>query len=403
MFITQAFKGENNWWRYILVTIFVFMGYSIGTLPLTMALWRVADEDPNMTSEDVNEFFENPDFLQFGINTNLGLTLMLLMFVAAMAVFYFVFKPLHKREFNTMTRTSGSLDWSRIAYGFLLWLVLGLAFESIGYAMAPDNYSVNFKLNTFLPLLALSIFILPIQTSFEELFFRGYIMQAIGISKLQSVAMVIVAAIVCYFINDILVASLLSDDLDELRYSYISLAIKALVIIIFMIIASVLISIAKGSTSSDKPHNYKIVALVLSSVLFGLIHSANPEIEKFGYEIMMLYYISAGMLLGIVTLMDDRIELALGIHAATNFTGAVFVGYDGAAIQTDSILTSHSLNPYIMTGGFFVLAGVFLLITKRKYGWGSFSQLVDPIYKPNEDLDLGRLLVENRDTDPTTN
>ncbi len=403
MFITQAFKGENTWWRFILVTIFVFLGYLIGTLPMTMALWRVADQDPNKTSEDVNKFYENPDFLEFGINTNLGLTLMLLMFVAALAVFYFVFKPIHKREFNTLTRTSGTVDWSRIFYGFLLWLLLGLTFEAIGYAMAPENYSVGFQLNTFLPLLLLSLFILPIQTSFEELFFRGYLMQAIGISKLRNVGIVIISAIICYYLNKVLVNSLLSNDMDDLRYAYTSLGIKALVIIVFTIIASILIKIANGAVSPDQPHNYKIVALVLSSVLFGLIHSSNPEIEKFGYEIMMAYYISAGMLLGIVTLMDDRIELALGIHAATNFTGAVFVGYDGAAIQTDSILTSHSLNPYIMTGGFFVLAGVFLILAKRKYGWGSFSQLMEPIYKPNEDLDLGHLLADNNETDPSTN
>lgn len=47
-----------------------------------------------------------------------------------------------------------------------------------------------------------------------------------------------------------------------------------------------------------------------------------------------------------------------------------------------------------MTGGFFVLAGVFLFFAKRKYGWGSFSQLLDPIYKPDEDQDLGHLLVD---------
>lgn len=396
MFITQAFKGKNRWWRYIVVTIIVFLGYQIGTLPLLMAIWRVADEDPNMDDSDIGRFMENPDFSAFGINTNLGLTLMLLMFVAALAVFYFVFKPLHNREFNTIARTSGEVDWNRIFYGFVLWLVLGLGFEALGYALAPENYSVGFKLNTFLPLLALCIFILPIQTSFEEFFFRGYLMQAIGISRIGSVIMVVISAVLAYFLNKVLVNSLLVEDMDELRYAYTSLGIKALVILMFMIVSALLIRFGKANEgSSTKPHNYKIVALVLSSVLFGLIHSANPEIAKFGYGIMMFYYISAGMLLGVVTLMDNRIELALGIHAATNFTGAVFVGYDGAAIQTDSILTSHSLDPYIMTGGFFILAAVFLLLTKKRYGWGSFSQLLDPIYKPNEDDDLSRLLTDS--------
>ena len=250
-------------------------------------------------------------------------------------------------------------------------------------------------------------------------------MQGIGISTLRNVLIVIGVFIVCYFLNTALVANLLTDgssvlesltdrfyyqdgnNVDELErdpvayeeasskaYALVSLCIKMLLVLVFLVLSALMIRLSKPSQNSERPHNYKIVALVLSSVLFGLIHSANPEIEKFGYGIMMVYYISAGMLLGIVTLMDNRIELALGIHAATNFTGAVFVGYDGAAIQTDSILTSHSLNPYLMTGGFFVLAGVFLFFAKRKYGWGSFSQLLDPIYKPDEDQDLGHLLVD---------
>ena len=218
-------------------------------------------------------------------------------------------------------------------------------------------------------------------------------MQGIGISKLRNILIVIGSAIVPYFLNKALANNLLNDGMDDLTYAYTSFGIKVSVIILFIGLASILIRMLKSNNNSG-PHNYKIVALILSSVLFGLVHSANPEIEKFGYGIMMIYYISAGMLLGIVTLMDNRIELALGIHAATNFTGAVFVGYDGAAIQTDSILTSHSLNPYLMTGGFFVLAGVFLFFAKRKYGWGSFSQLLDPIYKPDEDQDLGHLLVD---------
>lgn len=394
MFITQAFKGKNKWWRYILVTVLVLLGYQVGTLPLIMALWRVVDEDPNLDRDDIGRFLENPNFEEFGINTNLGLTLMLLMFVAAMAVLYFIIKPLHKREFNTLVRTSGPLDWNRIIYGFLFWLLLGLGFEAVGYIMSPENYSVEFKLNTFIPLLALSLFILPIQTSFEEFFFRGYLMQGIGISKLRNILIVIGSAIVAYFLNKALANNLLNDGMDDLTYAYTSFGIKVSVIILFIGLASILIRMLKSNNNSG-PHNYKIVALILSSVLFGLVHSANPEIEKFGYGIMMIYYISAGMLLGIVTLMDNRIELALGIHAATNFTGAVFVGYDGAAIQTDSILTSHSLNPYIMTVGFFVLAAVFLFFTHKKYKWGSFSKLLEPIYKPDEDIALERLLVEN--------
>jgi len=201
MFINQAFKGENKWWRYILVTILVLLAYQIGTLPLLMALWRIVDGDPDLDRDDVGHFLENPDFASFGINTNLGLTLMLIMFVAAMAAFYFIFKPLHKREFRTLVRTSGSVDWSRILYGFGVWLTFGLAFEALGYFLAPENYTFSFQFKTFIPLVALSLFILPIQTSFEEFFFRGYLMQAIGISRLRNVLITLGVFVGSYFLH----------------------------------------------------------------------------------------------------------------------------------------------------------------------------------------------------------
>jgi len=41
---------------------------------------------------------------------------------------------------------------------------------------------------------------------------------------------------------------------------------------------------------------------------------ANPEVEKLG-PMIMVYYIGTGLMLGIMTLMDDGLELALGFHA----------------------------------------------------------------------------------------
>ena len=51
--------------------------------------------------------------------------------------------------------------------------------------------------------------------------------------------------------------------------------------------------------------------LIFTSTLFGLMHIANPEIGKLGY-MLMVHYIGTGFLLGIMTLMDEGLELALG-------------------------------------------------------------------------------------------
>ena len=50
---------------------------------------------------------------------------------------------------------------------------------------------------------------------------------------------------------------------------------------------------------------------------FGCLHFSNPEVEKIGYSIL-IYYIGTGFFLGILTIIDKGIELALGFHIANN-------------------------------------------------------------------------------------
>ena len=81
--------------------------------------------------------------------------------------------------------------------------------------------------------------------------------------------------------------------------------------------------------------------LVMTSIIFGCLHLFNPEVEKLGYGIMV-YYIGTGLFLGILTLMDEGIELALGFHAANNLFTALLVTSSWTAFQTESILIDIS-------------------------------------------------------------
>lgn len=48
--------------------------------------------------------------------------------------------------------------------------------------LAPENFTWNFNAAPFFILVAISFIFIPFQTSFEELLFRGYFMQGIGLS-----------------------------------------------------------------------------------------------------------------------------------------------------------------------------------------------------------------------------
>ena len=52
---------------------------------------------------------------------------------------------------------------------------------------------------------------------------------------------------------------------------------------------------------------------------------------------MFGYYFISAVFLGFITVVDQGLEQAIGIHAATNIYGAVIVGYQGAILQTDCL------------------------------------------------------------------
>jgi membrane protease YdiL (CAAX protease family) len=64
------------------------------------------------------------------------------------------------------------------------------------------------------------------------------------------------------------------------------------------------------------------IAVVLTSVFFGLLHLANPEIEEFGWP-FIFGYIFMGIAAGIMTIMDDGTELAIGLHIVNNMYSAI--------------------------------------------------------------------------------
>ena len=115
--------------------------------------------------------------------------------------------------------------------------------------------------------------------------------------------------------------------------------------------------------------------LLMTSVIFGGMHIFNPEVAKIGY-IVLVYYIGTGLLLGIITLMDEGMELALGFHAANNLVGALLVTSDWSAFQTNSIFKDIS-DP---SAGLDVILPVILIypillfIFSKKYNWTNWKE-----------------------------
>lgn len=131
--------------------------------------------------------------------------------------------------------------------------------------------------------------------------------------------------------------------------------------------------------------------LLMTSVIFGTLHILNPEVEKMGY-IILVYYIGTGLFLGILTLMDEGMELSLGFHAANNLIGALLITSDWTVFQTHSILKDHS-EP---TAGFDVLLPVLvifpilLFIFSKKYNWSNWKEKLTGNIN-NQDYEINEL------------
>lgn len=115
--------------------------------------------------------------------------------------------------------------------------------------------------------------------------------------------------------------------------------------------------------------------LVFTSLLFGLLHIMNPEVDKLGYGILV-FYIGTGLFLGIITLMDEGLELALGFHAANNLTAALLVTADWTAFSVDSLYrdVSEPVLGWDMLVPVFVVFPILLIIFSKKYGWTNWKE-----------------------------
>jgi len=310
MYIAQAYKGLYEGWKYAIgfVVIFLVAAQLIGAIPLMGAIMYKTIQ----TGEMINMSDMSAIYTLFDPNTTL--LLMLIPFVVGLIALFLWTKYLHKLDFTLLTTSRKKIDWKRVGFAFSLWATVTIALTVLDYKLSPENYEWNFDLNKFAVLMVIGIILIPIQTSFEEYLFRGYLMQGIGV-------------------------------------------------------------VAKN----------KWMPLIITSLVFGLMHIANPEVEKIGY-IIMVYYIGTGFFLGIITLMDEGIELALGFHAANNLVTALLVTANWTAFQTNSILKdmSEPAAGYDVLVPVLVIFPILLFIFAKKYKWNNWAdKLTGKVVNPS--------------------
>lgn len=295
-FIAQAFEVKHKLWRYIIGTVVIFIFWQLGNIPFVSAVsWKL--EKDGLSIENADEYY----VLANTLNKNLTFFLMMFAFVIAFLGIWLV-KYMHRQNFLKVITSRKRIDVKRFMVGFGLAAIMIVVINFIDYIFYPDKFTLNFNLMPFLILAIIALIMVPIQTTFEEIYFRGYLMQGLGV----------------IFKN-------------------------------------------------------RAVPFMVSSLAFGALHVFNPEFDKIG-GIIMVSYIGTGFLLAIITLMDEGLELPLGLHAGNNLITALLVTSDWTAFQTESIfITKGEPNVFAeILVPVLLIYPIYLIILAKIYKWNNW-------------------------------
>ncbi|MDE5423746.1 CPBP family intramembrane metalloprotease [Ancylomarina sp. DW003] len=294
-YLERALKGPNQWWKYILVPIITFLAQGfLGMLPLGLVIGVII-----ASNNGEGDFSNILDFEAQGIDLNLGLALMIISFAVGLWVLKAIVEAYHKRTLSEQINGTKKIRWNRFFYAAGIWGGLMLINLIAEYFLNPGDFTLNFNVSTFIPLVLVALLLIPFQTTFEEVLFRGYLAQGV----------------------------------------------------------------ARWTRS-------RWMAAILPAVLFGLMHYANPEVKEYGFWVMMPHYIIFGVFFGLMAVLDDGIETAMGAHAANNAFIAIFTTSNASVFQTNALFKVKDMAPTLYDLFLFILLGAILIsILAKKYNW----------------------------------
>lgn len=169
-FARGAENGENKPVKYLAtIAIVMFSFVSVGYLPLSLAL-----VNKNVKIEKDLSTVEMSTIL----GSNTFFICILIPFIIGLLTLILCVKYIHFRKVLTLFTSRETIDWKRFFFSFFLYGGILTLFFVITIKTS-DTLVWNFNPTTFFMLLSISLFILPLQTTFEEAFFRGYLFQGV--------------------------------------------------------------------------------------------------------------------------------------------------------------------------------------------------------------------------------
>lgn len=208
------------------------------------------------------------------------------------------------RPARTVVTGRPRISVGRMLYGAAVFALLLAAGTLVDSLLHPGAYRFTFDPATFVPAAIVCLLLIPVQSGAEELLFRGYVVQW-------------------------------------------------------------------TSLGTDRPHGRSLagwqrmaVLTGVSGLVFAVPHLANPEADGAqAYAWLAWFFLGAGW--AWASIVDGRIELAIGAHTANNLFSVLVAGYSGSVLPASGVWTTNVLDWPITIVTSAVAAVLFVLITGR--------------------------------------
>jgi len=173
-YLEVARAGKNEWWRYLIGYPFIlFIWLFVGAVPFVILAGFILGDNNPATDLSPTGFVGIDPTLNFTVNM---LTFVPFFFATLMAVAF-----LHRRPAQTLITSNTRIDWNRLLMGFSAWFVISAALAFVEAVTHPGRYQFTFEAKNYILFAIVCIILVPLQSSAEEFFFRGYLIQNIGL------------------------------------------------------------------------------------------------------------------------------------------------------------------------------------------------------------------------------
>ena len=194
LFFAAASTGLTRWWRWVLGIIAAFVIWAIiGTLLPIMAAGVVC----GVSEQEISSpWFAcaggelAPSLIPDFILPSLG-------FLVGLIGIWIIAKFLHKKSLTQVTTGRASFDYSRFLYAALVGLcVIILITLAYRFILGVEVTLQSLNLWVYLPVVLMALVLIPIQASYEEALFRGYIMQGLSLLTRNRLVLALVTALI---------------------------------------------------------------------------------------------------------------------------------------------------------------------------------------------------------------